>query len=254
MTFPTFRLDNQIAIVTGGGQGIGRSIALGFANVGATVVIAGRTQEPLKEVERELAVMGNKGRAIKMDVSNQEDVKGLSEQIMDIYGRLDILVNNAAVRVHKPVLDHTQEDWEYVFRINVTGTFLCSQMAARIMKNQGHGCIINVASQMATVTNPDRAAYCSSKAAVVHMTRVMAVDWAKYKIRVNAIGPGLTKTPFIIGAAARVETSMIPEKIPLGRMAEADEMIGAAIFVASDAGSYLNGEQIIVDGGQSIYW
>ena len=254
MAFPTFRLDGQVAIVTGAAQGIGRSIALGLAHAGATVALADRPQANLDAVARELEAMGKPGLPIAMDVGDAAAVERTVNAVTRQYGRLDVLVNNAGVRVHKPVLEHSLEDWEDTFRVNCTGVLLCCQAAARFMRDHGGGSIVNISSQMAQVTHPSRVAYCASKAAVVQMTRVMAVDWARYKIRVNTVAPGPTKTPFTNAAVAAGAMPVAPDQVPLGRMAEADEMIGAVLYLASDGASYVTGASLVVDGGQSVHW
>ena len=254
MTFPSFRLDGKVAIVTGAAQGIGRSIALGLANAGASVALLDRAAGGLQSVARELETLGRPGVALTLDVTDLGAIDGAVQRVAREYGRVDVLVNNAGVRVHKRVLDHTLEDWEHTFRVNTTAVLVLCQAAARVMREHGGGSIVNISSQMAEVTHPARVAYCSSKAAVVQMTRVMAVDWAEYRIRVNSIGPGPTRTPFTVAALEAGAMPVQADQVPLGRMAEADEMIGAVVYLASDASSYVTGTMLMVDGGQSVRW
>lgn len=240
--------------MTGAGQGIGRSVALGLAHAGATVVVVDRSEATAHGVTQELAGLGVPGLAIVMDVGDSSAIHKAMDAVLAKYGRLDILVNNAGIRVHKRVLDHTERDWEDVFRINCTAVFLFSQAAARAMRDKGGGVIINIASQMAEVTSPFRVAYCASKAAVVQMTRVMAVDWAPYKIRVNAIGPGPIATPFTDDAITSGHMPVLERQVPLGRMGRAEEIAGSVVYLASDAASFVTGAFLIVDGGQSVCW
>lgn len=254
MVFPTFRLDGQIALVTGAGQGIGRSIALGLANAGATVVATDANPERLPEVERALAELGRPGLALTMDVRDPAGIQRAVETTVGTYDRLDILVNNAGVRVQKPALEHTLADWEFVFAVNTTGVFLCTQVAAQVMKERGGGCVISIASHLAQAVAPLRVAYCASKAAVVQMTRALAFEWAPYNIRVNAIGPGSTKTPYTMAALASSGLPGNTAQVPLGRMADPDELVGAVVYLASDAGSFVTGSFVVVDGGLSVAW
>ena len=254
MAFPTFRIDGKVALVTGAAQGIGRSIARGLANAGASVACADLDESALLDLARELEAMGRPGLPLRVDVADADAIARMAATVAGRYGHIDILVNNAAIRVHKRVLEHTLEDWERTLRVNCTGPLVASQAVASRMREQGGGAIINIASQMAEVTHPCRVAYCASKAALVQMTRVMAVDWAEYGIRVNAVAPGPTKTPFTSAANSKGAMPVVPEQVPLGRMAEPDEMIGAVVYLASEASSFVTGAVLTVDGGQSVHW
>ncbi len=254
MPYSGLGLNGRVALVTGAARGIGRALALGLAQAGADVAVSDLPAHRggTEETSEEISGLGNIGRAYDLDVLDLENIAGVTGEVVSDFGRLDILVNNAGIRIRKPALEVTERDWDAVIDTNLKGVFFCAQAAARHMISQGSGRIINVASQLAVVARPDRAAYCASKGGVANLTRVLALEWAKYGITVNAIGPGPTTTPGLLEADTRPEQEVEAELLahmPLGRRMEPEELVGAAIYLASPSAGATTGHLLIVDGG-----
>ena len=242
-TIRLFDLSGRVAVVTGAARGLGAAISQGFAAAGAKV-LASDIQEPVITPD-------NGVQFVHADVSNHDEVRSLTEQAISRFGRLDVMVCNAAIPGGAPAEEETEEGWESVMNVNAKGVFLCAREAARLMRKQGGGCIINTASVLSLIGCPASLAYCASKGAIAQMTRVMALEWAKYNIRVNAIAPGFFNTPLNSGLLASDEfMKPILSKIPMGRGAEPEEIVGTAIYLASDASRFMTGTVLVIDGGE----
>lgn len=250
MRFPNFTLNRQVAIVTGGNKGIGRTIALCLAQAGAHVIVTGRTQHELQEVCTEIKQLGNKALWVEMDVRNAMNVMRMVTQVLEAFGRIDVLVNNAGISHVLPAEDHTEEIWDAVIDTNLKGVFLCSQAVGRQMIKQKRGSIVNMSSQAGTVGLLNHVAYCASKGGVNLLTKVLALEWAPYNVRVNAVAPTVIRTPMTdkVFADEDVRAEMTA-KIPLGRFGEPEDVAGAVIFLASEASAMVTGHILLVDGG-----
>jgi NAD(P)-dependent dehydrogenase (short-subunit alcohol dehydrogenase family) len=253
-----YDLDGKVAIVTGGGKGIGRAIALGLAQAGARVVVASRTPAELEAVAEEIkqgggqALRPRSGQALAVvtDVAVNEQIENLVETTMAQLGRIDILVNNAARSFLRPLLELREDGWDKVFDTNCKAVFLLSRAVARLMIEQGGGRIINVTTVGAERGGRNMAAYHASKAALKMLTMCMAAEWAQYNINVNAVGPGVTRTHFSQPLWGNPDLAeRIVSAIPKGRIAEPEEIVGAVLFLASDASNFITGQTIYVDGG-----
>jgi len=249
-----FDLSEKIAIVTGGNRGIGFGIAKGLANAGATVVIANRRAAEGQKAAETLKKEGLNAVAIATDVNSKSSVASLVSKIVSDFGRIDILVNNAGVIVRKPAEEITEEEWDYIMNTNLRGLFFCCQLVGKEMMRSKKGKIVNISSVIAQVVQPRRSVYAISKAGVSHLTRALALEWGKYNINVNAIGPGVTLTEL-----NRKYFEEHPEELkefanstPKGRVAYPEDYVGAAIFLASDASDYVTGQTLLVDGGMTI--
>lgn len=252
---PCFDLTEKVAIVTGGATGIGRAIAEGFADFGAGVSICGRRMENCQAACDQISARtGSVTLPVSCDVSKKEDVERLIQLTQRKFGRIDILVNNAGVSGNeKEILRMEDEDWDSVININLRGAFLTARAVAPHMIAGGGGKIINIASLAAFMGFARMSSYSASKAGIIQLTKVMALEWAKHNIQVNAVCPGYVKTNinaafFATDAGKRV----IEQKIPLKRLGRTDEMKGVAVFLASGASSFMTGSVVIVDGGQSL--
>jgi len=245
-----YDLSGQAAIVTGGGKGIGRAIALGLAECGARVVLASRTRADLDAVAGEIAQKGGQALVMETDLMVVEKIPELVEAAMQAYGRIDILVNNAARSFLRPLMELREDGWDKIFDTNCKAAFLLSRAAAKIMMDQGGGRIINITTVGAVRGGAGMGVYHASKAALNMLTKCMAVEWARFNINVNAVGPGMTKTAFSqpIWSNPAAEQSLAA-RIPKGRLAEPEEIVGAVLFLCSDDSSYITGETIYVDGG-----
>lgn len=242
-TSKLFDLSGRVAVVTGAARGLGAAIGRGLAGAGAKVV-ASDIQDPVAGLDANIEFF-------RADVTSEAEVRALVERVCSRFGRLDVMVSNAAIPGGAHAEDETEQGWDSVLAVNARGAFLCGREAVRRMRHTGGGCIINLASALSFIGHPTALAYCASKGAIAQMTRVMAIEWAKYNVRVNAIAPGFFNTPLNAGLMASKEfMAPIHAKIPLGRGAEADEIAGTAIYLASDASRFMTGSVVVIDGGE----
>ena len=250
-----FSLEGKVALVTGGSRGIGRATALGFAQAGADVAVTSRKLPDLEAVADEIKALGRKSLAVATHIGRMDQLQPLVDKVVAEFGKIDILVNNAGTSpVMSPALELEERAWDSIMNLNLKGLFFLGQAVARVMKENGDGRIINVASIDAFTPEYKIGAYSISKAGVVMATRVMAREWAEYNIRVNTVAPGYVATRLLDSHwdVAPEDKPGVVRTITMGRIAEPDEMAGVMIYLASDASSYVTGQTLIVDGGRLI--
>lgn len=243
-----FNLKGKVALVTGASQGIGRATALALARAGAKVAAAARSADKLATLVREIESAGGEALAVPMDVASAEHVKAGFQQAMERFGRLDILVNNAAITRDGLALRMKPEDWDVVLRTNLTGALLCIQQALAVMVRQRSGRIVNVTSVVAQMGNAGQANYVASKAGLIGLTKAIAVEVASRNITVNAVAPGFIATPMTDPLPQKVKDELLA-RIPLGRMGTDAEVAAAIVFLASDEAGYITGHVLDINGG-----
>ena len=244
------RLQGKAAIVTGAGRGIGKAIAGKFLQEGAEVLICDVDPGRVEEAQRELEAIGSVHGEVA-DVTSREEVEGLVGRAKGALGRIDVLVNNAGVARYERFLEIADKDWNDTLAVNLTGVFLCSQVAAREMRERGSGAIVNMASTNGILGEPGLAPYNASKAGVVLLSKTMAIELAPHNIRVNSVCPGFILTDLALeGGMSEEEIHAYTSKIPLGRYGRVEEVANAFAFLASDEASFITGAELVVDGGQ----
>lgn len=251
--YPAFSLTDKVALITGAGRGLGRACALALANAGADIALGLRDVNTGLDVESEIKAMGRRVIRVQMDVSTVKEIRYAVEQVINSFGKIDILVNNVGVAPANPAEKVTEADYDTTMNLNVKAMFFTSQAVATHMIRQGGGRIINMSSQAGSIALDDESVYCMSKAAVNHMTKNLASEWAKYDIQVNAVAPTFIETP---GTEPWLKDpdfkQSVLDRIPLGRVGKPMEVAGAVVFLASSAASLITGEIITIDGGWTL--
>jgi 3-oxoacyl-[acyl-carrier protein] reductase len=242
------QLENQIAVVTGAGRGIGRAIALKFARAGANVVCVSRTQENSEKVAAEVTALGRKSWALAVDVADSKAVKAATDKIVADCGKIDILVNNAGVTRDGLLMRMSDEDWDTVVDTNLKGAFHFTRELFRIFAKQRAGRIINITSVIGLIGNPGQCNYAASKAGLIGFTQSVAKELASRGVTVNAIAPGFIETDMTSDLNAELKTNIL-KMIPMGRFGSGDDIADAALFLASPAARYITGQVLTVDGG-----
>jgi NAD(P)-dependent dehydrogenase (short-subunit alcohol dehydrogenase family) len=249
------RLQGKIALITGSTRGMGREIAMGFAKEGADIVINGRNLEKAKAVAKEIESLGVRSMAVGADVSIGQDVTRMVEEVVQSFGRIDILVNNAGINLFILEAEKIKEEgWDQVLDVNLKGVFLCCQAAGKKMIEQGGGKIINISSAAGLIGEQGFLPYSVSKAGVIMLTRILAYEWSRHHILINAIAPGFVaggmNTPIL---NKEILVSGLTRQVPLKRLARPEEIVKVALFLASEDSSYINGTTLVADGGMTGY-
>lgn len=251
----THRLQGRVALVTGGGRGIGKAVALAYAREGADVVVVARSHDEVGQAAQEIEAIGRQALPVKADVCQPDQVKAMVDAAMDRFSRVDILFNAAGSRAVAPSEDLPYADWQRVIDTNLTGSFLASQAAARPMMKAGYGKIIMVGSMQAHSGAPFRAAYISSKTGLVGLTRGLGVEWARHGINVNMLSPGYFATDIILHQIkiGQLNLEAIQKRTPMGRIGNMEDLTGPAVFLASSESDFMCGQTLIIDGGWMAY-
>lgn len=247
------RLDGKAAFVTGAGKGLGRAIALGLARAGADIALVSRTQKDLESLASEVHALGRRALVAVADVTRSAEVDAAVAQTVKEFGGLDVVVHSAGGSLRKPSLDLTDEDWDFVVAANLRSTFLVCRAAGKVMTARRSGSIINIASAAGLRGRPANAPYSAAKAGVINLSRALAMEWAGKGVRVNVLAPGRFLTP--LTAAEMSDPAAYAEfvkKVPVGRIGRPEELEEIAVWLASDASSFVTGSVLVIDGGQTL--
>lgn len=251
---PSFQLTDQVVVVTGGGKGIGRAIAIGAAEAGADVAILARTSSDIKETAGLIRDKGRKAYPIQTDITSKQEIEEAVSEVYKEAGKINILINNAGMNIRSKASDVTENEWNKIFQTNLQGAFFMSQACAAIMKENGGGKIINVSSVAGHVALRTGVVYAATKAGMIQMTKNLALEWAEDGISVNAIGPWYFRTPLTDQLLENKEyLEDILSRTPMNRVGELKDLVGAAVFLSSEASDYMTGQTLFVDGGMTIY-